>query len=91
MNVTGKNDVKKHYQLCWRCEKACGGCSWSRDFTPVPGWKAKPTKIISYTANENGGRKKYYMDSYEIHECPEFEIAEIIKKNMGRRGFRYDR
>ena len=91
MNVKGKQGYQKHSQLCWLCEKACGGCSWSKDFTPIEGWKAIPTKISSYTMLSNGRRKKYYMDSYEIHECPEFEFSEIIKKNSGRRGFRYDR
>lgn len=67
-------------QLCWLCEKACGRCSWSRDFTPVPGWKATPHFIQADSTH-----------TYAIHECPEFELAEIIKKNMGRRGFRYDR
>lgn len=23
-------------QLCWGCAKACGGCSWSKRFEPVP-------------------------------------------------------
>lgn len=30
-------------QLCWHCEKATGGCSWSKSFTPVEGWTAKPS------------------------------------------------
>lgn len=30
--------------LCFDCGKACGKCSWSRDFTPVKGWVAKQTR-----------------------------------------------
>lgn len=29
--------------LCWVCQNCFGGCSWSRDYTPVEGWKAKKT------------------------------------------------
>lgn len=77
-----KKDMVKHSQLCWECEKACGRCSWSSSFTPVPGWNAKPTKIISYTAIGGGKRKKFYVDSYEIHDCPEFELMEEIKRRI---------
>lgn len=91
MSKNARQEVQKHSQLCWFCEKACGRCSWSKDFTPVPGWKATPTKIISYTTICGKRYKKCYIDSYEVHECPEFEFMEWIKKNIGRRGFRYDR
>lgn len=47
-------------QLCWGCAKACGGCSWSKRFEPVPGWTAVPTLLC--------GR----IPSYRITECPEF-------------------
>ena len=46
-------------QLCWSCQKACGGCSWSSCFQPVEGWKA-----------EKVHRKTY--DSYRIEKCPEY-------------------
>lgn len=78
-------EVKRNTQLCWDCEKACGRCSWSRDFIPVPGWKATPTKL-------NVERNRI-VDSYEVHECPEFEILNIknedellklVKRNIGR-------
>ena len=29
--------------LCWVCQNCFGGCSWSSDYTPVEGWKAKKT------------------------------------------------
>ena len=26
--------------ICWGCSKACGHCSWSKEFKPVDGWDA---------------------------------------------------
>lgn len=49
--------------LCWDCQKACCGCSWSRSFEPVKGWKAKETKKL-YNGEESSG--------YKVIECPEF-------------------
>ena len=54
-----ENSAFKNEQLCWRCKKACKGCSWSRDFKPVKGWTALPSKN--------------YPDGYRIISCPEFE------------------
>ena len=57
-------EVKKS-TLCWSCAKACGGCSWSDgSFTPVEGWKAEPTKLISL------GKE---MDSFLVLACPLYE------------------
>ena len=50
-------------QPCWNCRKYAGGCSWSRSFTPIPGWDAEPT----------GTRSGLRTDSYQIIRCPEFE------------------
>ena len=50
--------------LCWECKRACGGCSWSRDFKPVRGWKAEKTKIARF--------KDANADSYIVKECPLF-------------------
>lgn len=49
--------------LCWTCQNACGGCSWSRNLIPVEGWKAKEIKNASYSV----------IKSYKVIECPEFE------------------
>ena len=61
-------------QPCWDCKKALGGCSWSRDFTPVAGWRATPT----YKAGNTDGRGNRLppMKSYRITYCPEFEPEE---------------
>lgn len=51
---------EQYDQLCWHCKNATGGCSWSKSFTPVPGWDAK--KVT-----------KSYVDTYDIRDCPLLE------------------
>lgn len=46
---------------CFHCKKCVGGCSWSKDFTPVEGWK------IKHTINRDR------TDGIKILFCPEFE------------------
>ena len=53
--------------LCWFCNKAVCGCSWSKKFEPVPGWDAIKTKV-HITA-------KVDMDSYEVRSCPLFDLT----------------
>lgn len=50
--------------ICFDCQRACGGCSWSQDFTPVPGWTAKPVKL-----KQSPGEP---IDTYHITGCPLF-------------------
>lgn len=54
----------KKYTLCWTCQNAYNGCPWSRNFEPVPGWQATPTKIKMGES---------YIDSFQVHECPMFQ------------------
>lgn len=54
---------KSNFQPCWTCKKACGGCSWSRDFEPIPGWIAEKN-TIPYNGE--------YADTYKIISCPEY-------------------
>lgn len=59
--------------LCWHCGKSTNqGCSWSRRFRPVDGWKAdlKPIKLNA----------KKIVESYCVYECPEFVEDEHSKK-----------
>jgi len=51
--------------ICWNCENACCGCSWSRQFKPVPGWKAIETNI-KYKDNQT-------TRSYIVQSCPQFK------------------
>lgn len=54
--------------LCWKCEKACGGCAWSKDFIPVDGWKAEKTMILA----DRGYYANKVVDSYIVKKCPLF-------------------
>lgn len=53
-------------QICWRCKKATGGCSWSSFLQPVEGWNAIPTMV----KNREG---KSIYNSFKILYCPLFE------------------
>ena len=72
----------KHDTLCWDCEKAVGKCSWSKNFVPVEGWKAVPTKIQNGNHTWKGRRIKDVTDSFDVYECPEFELMNFIKQRM---------
>lgn len=56
--------------LCWKCSvPGTGGCSWDRDFTPVRGWTAIPTRIwLNYKKSSTG--------SYCVESCPLFRPAQ---------------
>lgn len=49
--------------LCFKCGNCVDGCSWSRTFTPVDGWKAEPNYINSDEA-----------ESYHVIECPQYKL-----------------
>lgn len=49
---------------CFSCRNA-GLCSWSKDFEPVPGWRAEPIKLRA-----NG--RKPMEDSFKVLECPTY-------------------
>lgn len=51
--------------LCWDCEKANCGCSWSLHYIPVDGWTAIPTKINDPHTNT--------VDSFIVTDCPLFK------------------
>ena len=53
------NKQVKEMQLCWDCANASGGCAWSSESIPVPGWTAT-------LADRNGEA------SYAVTDCPEF-------------------
>ena len=76
-----------HENPCWTCQKACGGCSWSRSFSPVPGWRANKTK-----KRGQGGTKGGYIESYYIRSCPEYdpEPKRDIPEEKGGQRLKYD-
>lgn len=57
--------MRRRQSICWDCQKAYGGCSWSKRFEPVEGWTAKK----SYLSN---GKKRKITDTFAISDCPEF-------------------
>lgn len=46
-----KRQKRRILSLCWDCQNACGGCSWSRCFEPVAGWEAKPSEDSFFVIN----------------------------------------
>ena len=59
---------RKRETLCWTCQNACGGCSWSRSFEPVEGWEAKPTKLNIYVKEGN----EDLNSSFFVISCPQY-------------------
>lgn len=60
-------------QPCWDCTNACGGCEWSKDFQPVPGWDASP---VIQKFHGGGTPRDYLTGSYAIRACPKFAKEE---------------
>lgn len=73
---------KPEESLCWDCAHAVGGCCWSSDFVPVPGWNALERPIMA-----NNGT--YSSTSFMVMECPQFR-AESVKDWTGRREINED-
>ena len=63
--------IPKTATLCWDCQNAVRNCSWSKDFIPVDGWEAIPTKI-----REDNGKR--LVDSFIVKKCPEFVADEEV-------------
>lgn len=65
--------------ICFDCQNAVCGCSWSRDFTPVPGWTAEKTYVMQcYVPGYES-----QIETYHITACPQFvpdkEYVELPK------------
>lgn len=71
--------VGSNINICFDCQKACGGFSWSFDFTPVPGWTAKKKmQKINY-----GHGKVEWKETYHITACQEFAPDDDHKPSFG--------
>lgn len=63
--------------ICWDCihsvpnTEGTHGCSWSRSFEPVKGWKAKSKTNISAKS-----LKLRHHKTYIVLKCPQFEKDE---------------
>ena len=53
------------HTICWDCEKALGGCSWSEKLVPVDGWEAVPTVKQQFRGEP--------LHSFCVISCPEFK------------------
>lgn len=66
---------RKRANICFDCENALGGCSWSAldpvtgrpQFKPVPGWTAEPAVL-----DESHGGYTYKYETYRVTACPQF-------------------
>lgn len=67
------NYKKKSDTLCWNCARCYGGCSWSRFFQPVKGWKARQTTIKNEKSNK-------IITSYDVEYCPIFKSDRRIEE-----------
>ena len=61
----GSRGERERPTLCWTCQNACGGCSWSTRLEPVKGWTAQKTTI---RANKTGQER---VPTYLVIKCPE--------------------
>jgi hypothetical protein len=68
--------MASHETLCWKCQRADGKCRWSREFKPVEGWLAIPTKV------KEQGKKDQYITSFNVYACPEFELLARLKEDQ---------
>lgn len=59
--------------LCWYCNNAYGGCSWSSKFKPVDGWHAirNDINVSTFDGQTYGTRQE---ESYVILDCPQFQL-----------------
>ena len=53
---------------CLACNNAYGGCQWSRDFIPIPGWDAIRNDLVDTAPYHRE------IESYTVLDCPEFEL-----------------
>lgn len=64
--ISKREKCTKKETLCWKCAKACGGCSWSsRAHKPVTGWTAERRDL--YIQNSS-----VPVESYVVYDCPEY-------------------
>ena len=62
--------------LCWTCQNACGGCSWSKRFIPVEGWDAKRRDVMK------GQDHRTPNESYFVISCPQY-VPDKPRKETG--------
>ena len=73
--------VKRDETLCWSCEHACGGCSWSDDLVPVKGWVAQSKPIHVGRTQFTEARDE---ESYFVFSCPRYKKEPDVPKDERR-------
>ena len=71
----------KRETLCWSCQRAVKGCSWSKSFVPIKGWVAEPN-ILKPVSNKYCEKK--IIKSYCVISCPLYlkdEPREIFQED----------
>lgn len=63
--VEMRRRAKKRPTLCWSCGRFSGRCSWSANFEPVKGWKARKDILGRQYGDE--------MVTYTVDQCPLYE------------------
>ena len=64
--IRSAQDFKRNTTICWTCQNATGGCSWSRALKPVKGWKADKLRVKKNDYTDE------VIDGYVVIECPEY-------------------
>ena len=72
-----KKSGLKYGSLCCYCNTPSPTCSWKRNFTPVEGWEAEPTRIGTQVRGKDGAIKREYVPSFLVTSCPKF----ILRKD----------
>lgn len=89
--TTQDNTIHKNTSqtLCWECANACGGCEWSSEFIPVPGWVAEKRRKKEHCS----AAYEHFNTSYLVMECPKFKrdsmdhgLKRLVKYNGGIAG-----
>jgi len=62
--TTKHNLESQKLHLCRDCKNVCGRCSWSQSLTPVDGWTAEKSYILS-------GKK--HTPTWRVLKCPKYE------------------
>ena len=65
MGMMKRRSVKGKNTLCWSCGRFSGRCSWSANFEPVEGWKARKDILGRQYGDE--------MVTYTVDKCPLYE------------------
>lgn len=58
----------KKDQLCWECKNACGGCEWSANLEPVPGWTAEKVPRREYIGTKRKQTQGLFIQNHRVPE-----------------------